>query len=137
MLRGVSRLVCKREAKGRAALPCPALKHPVHHQCVHEAERRVQEGAGKTSYNFESHSLPEVDSPLVAADDKIKLHGAKAAGFRMAQGVLAQFAVESPGIGLGIEIAALPAPIGPGPGHAVEDLLGGTFARALAAIGLP
>src|SRR5271168_1054401 len=111
MLRGVSRLVCKREAKGRAALPCPALKHPVHHQCVHEAERRVQEGAGKTSYNFESHSLPEVDSPLVAADDKIKLNGAKAAGFRMAQGVLAHGACNA-------------AAAGPGRGHvaAIRDV---------------
>ena len=37
---------------------------------------------------------------------------------------VAQFVVERLGIGLGFEIAALPAPIGPGAGEAIEDLGG-------------
>jgi hypothetical protein len=41
---------------------------------------------------------------------------------------------ESPGIGLAVEIATFPAPIGPGAGHPIEDLLGGRLAHG--ALGL-
>ena len=40
----------------------------------------------------------------------------------------AHLVVEGAGVGLGLEIAALPAPIGPGAGQTVEDLLGRGFA---------
>ncbi len=39
----------------------------------------------------------------------------------------AQFVVEGAGVRFGVEIFALPAPIGPGAGEPVEDLAGGDF----------
>src|SRR5689334_19724580 len=43
--------------------------------------------------------------------------------------------VKSGRVLLRFEIAALPAPIGPGPGHAVEDLAGASFATVTGALG--
>src|SRR6516165_24802 len=43
--------------------------------------------------------------------------------------------VERAGVLLGVEIAALPAPIGPGPGHTVEDLAGAGFAAVARGFG--
>ena len=39
----------------------------------------------------------------------------------------AHFIEVGPGIGFGIEVTAFPAPIGPGPGQAIEHLLGAGF----------
>ena len=44
---------------------------------------------------------------------------------------IAHFVIEGLGVILGVEIAALPAPIGPGSGQTVENLLGGMFAGSL------
>src|SRR5438876_11721312 len=43
--------------------------------------------------------------------------------------------IKGPGVVLGIEIAALPAPIGPGPGHPVEDLAGACLTAVAGAPG--
>src|SRR3984893_17931147 len=43
--------------------------------------------------------------------------------------------VEHAGVLRGVEIAALPAPIGPGPGHAVEDVSGIGFAAVTGSLG--
>ncbi len=48
---------------------------------------------------------------------------------------VAEFVIEGARIGFRIEIAALPAPIGPGAGHPVEHLLGRTLAHDLVAGG--
>src|SRR6185437_7791691 len=45
-----------------------------------------------------------------------------------------ELVLEGARVGLGIEIAALPAPIGPGAGEAVEHFLGGVLAARLAAL---
>ena len=48
----------------------------------------------------------------------------------------AHLVIEGAGIGFAVEIAALPAPIGPGAGEAIENLLGGVLADALIAVRL-
>ena len=47
---------------------------------------------------------------------------------------VAQLVIEGLSIGLAVEIAALPAPIGPSAGHAVEHLLGGFLAGGFLAV---
>src|SRR5438270_1288872 len=47
----------------------------------------------------------------------------------------ADLVVKRRGVVLCVEIAALPAPIGPGPGHAVEDLAGASFTAVTGALG--
>ena len=46
----------------------------------------------------------------------------------------AQLVVKRARVLLGVEVAALPAPVGPGPGQAVEDLLGAPLAAAMIAV---
>ena len=45
----------------------------------------------------------------------------------------AMLVVEGAGVGLAVEVAALPAPVGPGAGHAMEDLAGAASRRRSAA----
>ena len=47
---------------------------------------------------------------------------------------VAEFVIEGAGVGLGVEIAAFPAPIGPGACHTVEHLLGGFLAGCFLAV---
>lgn len=79
------------------------LELAVHHESVDEAELWMEEGAGQAADNGEAEALPEVKGRLVGADNKIELHGAKAAGFRVFERVAAHgtgdAAADSPGRG--------------------------------------
>src|SRR5262245_53912348 len=48
---------------------------------------------------------------------------------------VAMLVVEGAGIRLAVEVAALPAPVGPGTGHAMEDLAGAALAAKALGLG--
>ncbi len=55
------------------------LQLAVHHQRIHESQRRMLEHEGKPADNFEAQAGPELDGALIAADHKVELHASKAA----------------------------------------------------------
>lgn len=55
------------------------LKRSEEDEGVDEAGGWVKEGAGKTADDSKAERKPKTQSALVGADDKIELHGAKAA----------------------------------------------------------
>src|ERR1035438_717848 len=54
---------------------------PIHHVGIGVARERVQKGLREAAHNYEAQTLPEAHGAFIGADDKIKLHGAEAAGF--------------------------------------------------------